>query len=170
MKPIKSNNCLALSVSQTVTQSLLVARLDWCDPGVWKSCNLSKSNTTSPCLRLQNLAKPNKTSCWSLVHFLRQSFVKILKPILAMLWFQKRLVYLPFPNLPDIPSLRICINFHYVGKKMCFLLIFFLWLSFRKADWPDLPSLYCLQYSPVSASPGQQNTKLPAWQSEKHEI
>ena len=53
---------------------------------------------------------------------------------------------------------------------MCFFLISFLWLSFRKADWPDLPSLYCLQYSPVSAPPGQQNTKLPAWQSEKHEI
>ena len=54
--------------------------------------------------------------------------------------------------------------------KMCFFLISFLWLSFCKADWPDLPSLYCLQYSPVSAPPGQQNTKLPAWQSEKHEI
>ena len=94
-----------------------------------------------------------------------------LKPILAMPWFQKRLVYLPLPNLPDIPSLRLIYVWIFITLgKMCFFLIFFLWLSFRKADWPDLPSLYCLQYSPVSGSPGQQNTKLPAWQSEKHEI
>ena len=77
---------------------------------------------TQPLLALGYRILPSQikpvAEVWSI--FLRQSFVKILKPILAMLWFQKRLVYLPFPNLPDIPSLRICINFHYVGKKCVF--------------------------------------------------
>ena len=158
------------SVKQSLSHSSSRALTD-----VTLACenHATSPKVTQPLLALGYRILPSQikpvAEVWSI--FLRQSFVKILKPILAMLGFQKRLVYLPFPNLPDIPSLRICINFHYVGKKcVLYSFSFFLWLSFRKADWPDLPSLYCLQYSPVSGSPGQQNTKLPAWQSEKHEI
>ena len=32
----KSDHCLALSVSQSHTHSLMFLRLDWCDPGVWR--------------------------------------------------------------------------------------------------------------------------------------
>ena len=59
----------------SVPESLLVVRLDWCAPGVWRSRNLSTSHITSPCLTFCQ-AKPIaevQSKFWSC------SFVKILK-------------------------------------------------------------------------------------------
>ena len=63
-----------------------VVRLFWCDPGMWRSCNLSKSLATSPCLTLQNFAKPNQLlklgpnfEAEVLSRFWSWSFVKILE-------------------------------------------------------------------------------------------
>ena len=68
----KPNHCLALSV----TPSLMLLRLDWCDPGVWIF--------TQPLLTL--LFKrflTNQTSCWSLVQILKMKFLSDPSPIIA---------------------------------------------------------------------------------------
>ena len=47
-------------VRSSTSQSLLLLRLHWCNPGMWRSCKTSKSHATAPPPNVQNFAKPNQ--------------------------------------------------------------------------------------------------------------